>query len=374
MRRSEGVYHAIGGRPNAAPDLARSIAFAREARRKARYEARYEEASMARETRARRLSGTSARFVAVLGLFVLASAAIAGFSAVREHADSRAVSLVAAADVPAARIREVDVMRKSSLTVVGAVMVATGASAGEKVPSGWMIVADAFTQFSNTQGQDGWTYHYDSGPGSTVQFMPFNPVWEDGTVTTGSWCIAPRVGCSGSDVAACHISSRPVDAPRAQMHTQSAGGCCSPQINRRPIVRWTADQSTPVRVRFTPQFGWIGHGGSFDVLFDGVVVLAGTEADQGRVFELEAPNVVTVELRENPGSVCAALLFELKVFAPACPGDVIANGIIDGADLSALLSVWGTDGGIYPRADTNGDGEVNGADLSAVLSGWGACP
>ncbi|MFZ9913744.1 MAG: hypothetical protein ACO3IB_00190, partial [Phycisphaerales bacterium] len=57
-----------------------------------------------------------------------------------------------------------------------------------------------------------------------------------------------------------------------------------------------------------------------------------------------------------------------------CFADVIQNSIVDGADLSALLSVWGTAGGLYPRADCNGDGTVNGADLSIVLSGWGACP
>jgi hypothetical protein len=265
-------------------------------------------------------------------------------------------------------------MRKLSLAAVGAMLVATGASAGEKVPPGWTIVADAFTQFSNTQGQDGWTYHYDSGPESTVQFMPFNPVWEDGAVTSASWGIAPRVGCSGSDVAVCHISSRPVDAPRAQMHTQSAGGCCSPQINRRPIARWTAPRTGQFRVRFTPQFNGSQHGSTFDLLIDGVAALSGNEADQGRLFELDVPNATMIELRENPGTACTALLFELQILAPACPGDVIANNIIDGADLAALLSVWGTDGGIYPRADVNGDGTVNAADLSAVLSGWGACP
>ena len=80
-----------------------------------------------------------------------------------------------------------------------------------------------------------------------------------------------------------------------------------------------------------------------------------------------------IELRENPGSSCTALLFELQILAPICPGDVVANGIVDGADLAALLSVWGTDGGIYPRADTNSDGFVDAQDLAAVLSGWGAC-
>lgn len=57
-----------------------------------------------------------------------------------------------------------------------------------------------------------------------------------------------------------------------------------------------------------------------------------------------------------------------------CSADVILNGFVDGADLGALLTVWGTDGGIYPRADTNGDGLVDGADLAVVLSSWGACP
>ena len=56
-----------------------------------------------------------------------------------------------------------------------------------------------------------------------------------------------------------------------------------------------------------------------------------------------------------------------------CVADVIANGVVDGADLSAVLAVWGTDGGLYPRADTNGDGVVDGQDLATVLGGWGPC-
>ena len=56
-----------------------------------------------------------------------------------------------------------------------------------------------------------------------------------------------------------------------------------------------------------------------------------------------------------------------------CSADVIVNGVVDGADLAALLTVWGTNGGVYPRADTNGDGVVNGVDLAAVLGAWGLC-
>jgi hypothetical protein len=47
---------------------------------------------------------------------------------------------------------------------------------------------------------------------------------------------------------------------------------------------------------------------------------------------------------------------------------------VNGVDLAALLSVWGTDGAKYPRADIDGSGEVNAADLAAVLNSWGACP
>ena len=57
-----------------------------------------------------------------------------------------------------------------------------------------------------------------------------------------------------------------------------------------------------------------------------------------------------------------------------CLADVVENGVVDGADLAAVLAVWGTDGGIYPRADTNADGIVDGSDLAVVLSSWGGCP
>lgn len=57
-----------------------------------------------------------------------------------------------------------------------------------------------------------------------------------------------------------------------------------------------------------------------------------------------------------------------------CPGDVDLNGVVNGVDLSALLSVWGTSGSLYPRADANRDGIVNATDLAIVLSGWGSCP
>ena len=50
--------------------------------------------------------------------------------------------------------------------------------------------------------------------------------------------------------------------------------------------------------------------------------------------------------------------------------DLNGDGVVDGADLGLLLSVWGTTGqGIV--GDLTGDGTVDGADLGAMISAWG---
>jgi hypothetical protein len=54
-----------------------------------------------------------------------------------------------------------------------------------------------------------------------------------------------------------------------------------------------------------------------------------------------------------------------------CPADLAANGVVDAADLSVLLSSWGNAGG---AADLDGNGLVDAGDLTAILSSWGACP
>jgi len=53
-----------------------------------------------------------------------------------------------------------------------------------------------------------------------------------------------------------------------------------------------------------------------------------------------------------------------------CPGDLNGSGGVDGADLGALLTAWGTQGG---SADMTGDGIVDGADLGVLLGKWGPC-
>jgi hypothetical protein len=52
-----------------------------------------------------------------------------------------------------------------------------------------------------------------------------------------------------------------------------------------------------------------------------------------------------------------------------CPADLTGDGLVDGADLGTLLSVWGTGA----TGDLTGDGLVDGADLGTLLSVWGPC-
>ena len=62
--------------------------------------------------------------------------------------------------------------------------------------------------------------------------------------------------------------------------------------------------------------------------------------------------------------------------AQGCQGDILANGIVDGADLGAMLSYWGprTADPFSLASDIDGDGTVDGADLGALLANWGYCP
>ena len=53
--------------------------------------------------------------------------------------------------------------------------------------------------------------------------------------------------------------------------------------------------------------------------------------------------------------------------------DLNPTGIVDGADLGALLAFWGPVSPAFPRADINRDGNVNGADLGILLANWGPC-
>jgi hypothetical protein len=54
-----------------------------------------------------------------------------------------------------------------------------------------------------------------------------------------------------------------------------------------------------------------------------------------------------------------------------CRADIAGgDAIVNGADLAALLSVWGSDD---PVANLDCSGVVDAADLTALLNRWGPC-
>jgi len=60
---------------------------------------------------------------------------------------------------------------------------------------------------------------------------------------------------------------------------------------------------------------------------------------------------------------------------PGCPGDADGSGIVDFADISAVLANWGQSGLPYRPGDADGSGTVDFADISTVLANWGSnCP
>ncbi len=58
-----------------------------------------------------------------------------------------------------------------------------------------------------------------------------------------------------------------------------------------------------------------------------------------------------------------------------CIGDIYVDGMINGADLGALLAYWGptTNATASIACDLNVDGVVNGSDLGILLAYWGLC-
>ena len=73
-----------------------------------------------------------------------------------------------------------------------------------------------------------------------------------------------------------------------------------------------------------------------------------------------------------------SIVLGLGAAAPAaaqCPGDCYDDGIdqVNGADLSAVLSAWGTSGSGAMDTDLDDDGLVGGRDLAIILGGWGPC-
>ena len=277
------------------------------------------------------------------------------------HGASVIASLGAAVDVPSARTYEVDVMRFSALAALMSTSAAL-ATGGDLVNGG---------DFESVpQGGQGTECH------STL--LPVIPGWNaslgwqsDRFQNTGcaEGCVPPHsaggnysISLQGSVCCGCNNNGF-IEQTLATVAGRRY------RLNFDVVL----DQSDLLQLTFglnSELFAWSGkvqwQTVSREFLAAGPLVLR---------FESRSPNTSNLTTCNSCWEGEGCLLDNISVVElPPCVADVVENGVVDGADLAALLTVWGTTGGIYPRADTNADGVVDGNDLATVLAGWGACP
>jgi hypothetical protein len=108
-------------------------------------------------------------------------------------------------------------------------------------------------------------------------------------------------------------------------------------------------------------------------IFEALAPTAGTD-----VFMFEEGGEPTIQTKVLDGTipgliVTGELIPTTIVIESACPGDCAQppNGIVDVADLLAMLAVWGEDDTF---CDLDGNGVVDVSDLLELLANWGACP
>ena len=83
--------------------------------------------------------------------------------------------------------------------------------------------------------------------------------------------------------------------------------------------------------------------------------------------------VLNFEFHAGAGGVACLDNLRIGVLYIPDPGDVDGNGVVDGLDLTAVLSAWETVPGDplwNPAADLDCNGVVDGLDLTEVISNW----
>lgn len=99
------------------------------------------------------------------------------------------------------------------------------------------------------------------------------------------------------------------------------------------------------------------------------MIPAGVVVDRdGSPRKVDISTVVDTGVGPAPIVDCGA--FEVQPPPPPpCPADLDDDGMVNGLDLTVLLSGWGSSTG-----DVDGDGTTGGLDLTVVLASWGDCP
>ena len=100
---------------------------------------------------------------------------------------------------------------------------------------------------------------------------------------------------------------------------------------------------------------------------DELLVKVDDKVEEGELFwKVELITAALVELDAWVDASTPAFRF---ASAPVNtnPSDLNEDGLVDGADLGQLLSIWGI---TNPVLDIDADGVVGGAELGALLTRW----
>lgn len=93
----------------------------------------------------------------------------------------------------------------------------------------------------------------------------------------------------------------------------------------------------------------------------------GPESGRRGAFNENNQLGMLVEFEDGTQAVIVATVTAL------CPGDLNGDGMVNGADLAALLAQWGACQQDFCGGDLVGNGVINGADLASLLASWGSC-
>jgi hypothetical protein len=234
------------------------------------------------------------------------------------------------------------------------VAIAQAARAQETVP--WRVVCAAAYVSASTSGGDSGYVYCDGDSDSSGDFAcdPAGLQFGVGAVVDlyRYCCIDRSSGC----YYCCEGYSEAAYAwmEIAPDHVRIQSDCWAYSCNF--FFRFEVVFDRPMRV--TTDTGYIGHPscGATSCEFTGAGIIEGNHIQ------------ASYELFPGGGySAGQTLRFE-RMF----PADIVPDRIVNGVDLSAILSKWG--GPYDPQRtpeDVNLDGQVNAEDLAAVLFAWG---
>jgi hypothetical protein len=293
-------------------------------------------------------------------------------------------------------------MNTRSTSIVPVAAAAAIASNLLAVPPGYVLVADSQAQFSGVQGQDGWWYLFDRGPGTGASqvshFVPFAGAmaWCTATVAGngGSHCIISAIGCHPNTASNCNTTAtgdqrpirewRPIVPAKVVAELTGVPNPISPGMridllgNGAVVSSWTSINGSVPSINAMIDLGVVA---SVGVLLDAIGSCHMDSFEHSlRIYAQDCDDDFTPDYLQTAGDPgldlnqdglldsCQCAQFP----ALCCPADLNRDGQVNGADIGAVLAFWGPNPA-FPAADIDRSGAVDGADLGALLAAWGPC-